>query len=377
MQIVDNYIEKLMTSKPNEPLWNIEQIRQGKKPHWNYIDGCMMNSLMALYEVTGDKKYLNFVKNYVDYYVSEDGTSILGYNKENYSTDDVAESRILFDLYKYFGEEKYKNAIDLTYSQILTHPRTKEGNFWHKKIYPNQVWLDGLYMMQVFYMRYETTFNGYKNYADIKKQYKNVHDIMFNPKKGLHYHGYDSSRESFWCDKETGLSKNFWLRACGWHMVSLVDILGYMDEQIYEDYAFYKALLKETVDGILQYLDKDNNMFYQVIDKGSKEGNYLETSGSAMVAYTILKGVRLRALPERYQEIGLKIFDGICAKYLTDKNGDLNLGGICLVAGLGPENNRRRDGTFKYYISEPVVENDAKGVGPFIMAYTEVIRIRN
>ena len=377
MQIVDNYIEKLMTSKPNEPLWNIEQIRQGKKPHWNYIDGCMMNSLMALYEVTGDKKYLNFVKNYVDYYVSADGTSILGYNKENYSTDDVAESRILFDLYKYFGEEKYKNAIDLTYSQILTHPRTKEGNFWHKKIYPNQVWLDGLYMMQVFYMRYETTFNGYKNYADIKKQYKNVHDIMFNPKKGLHYHGYDSSRESFWCDKETGLSKNFWLRACGWHMVSLVDILGYMDEQIYEDYAFYKTLLKETVDGILQYLDKDNNMFYQVIDKGSKEGNYLETSGSAMVAYTILKGVRLRALPERYQEIGLKIFDGICAKYLTNKNGDLNLGGICLVAGLGPENNRRRDGTFKYYISEPVVENDAKGVGPFIMAYTEVIRIRN
>ena len=377
MQIVDNYIEKLMTSKPNEPLWNIEQIRQGKKPHWNYIDGCMMNSLMALYEVTGDKKYLNFVKNYVDYYVSVDGTSILGYNKENYSTDDVAESRILFDLYKYFGEEKYKNAIDLTYSQILTHPRTKEGNFWHKKIYPNQVWLDGLYMMQVFYMRYETIFNGYKNYADIKKQYKNVHDIMFNSKKGLHYHGYDSSRESFWCDKETGLSKNFWLRACGWHMVSLVDILGYMDEQIYEDYAFYKALLKETVDGILQYLDKDNNMFYQVIDKGSKEGNYLETSGSAMVAYTILKGVRLRALPERYQEIGLKIFDGICAKYLTDKNGDLNLGGICLVAGLGPENNRRRDGTFKYYISEPVVENDAKGVGPFIMAYTEVIRIRN
>ena len=218
---------------------------------------------------------------------------------------------------------------------------------------------------------------GSANDRFIKKQYKNVHDIMFNSKKGLHYHGYDSSRESFWCDKETGLSKNFWLRACGWHMVSLVDILGYMDEQIYEDYAFYKTLLNETVDGILQYLDKDNNMFYQVIDKGSKEGNYLETSGSAMVAYTILKGVRLRALPERYQEIGLKIFDGICAKYLTDKNGDLNLGGICLVAGLGPENNRRRDGTFKYYISEPVVENDAKGVGPFIMAYTEVIRIRN
>lgn len=376
MQIVDNYIEKLMTSKPNEPLWNIEQIRQGKEAHWNYIDGCMMNSLIQLYEVTNDKKYLNFVKTYVDYYLSDNGNKILGYNKENYSTDDVAESRILFDLYKYFGEEKYKNAIELSYSQILTHPRTKEGSFWHKKIYPNQVWLDGLYMMQVFYMRYETIFNGYKNYKDIKLQYQNVRKNMFNSKKGLHYHAYDASRESFWCDKETGLSKNFWLRACGWHLVSLVDILGYMDEQIYEDYAYYKGLLKEAVDGILKYLDKDSNMFYQVIDKGSKEGNYLETSGSAMVAYTLLKGARLRVLPERYAEIGLKIFDGICNKYLTNKSGDLNLGGICLVAGLGPENNRRRDGTFKYYISEPIVENDAKGVGPFIMAYTEVVRIR-
>lgn len=376
MKVIDNYIDKLMTSKPDEPLWNIEQIRQGKKPHWNYIDGCMMNSLIQLYEVTNDQKYLEFVKNYVDYYVDEDG-NILGYNKENYSTDDVAESRILFDLYKYYGEEKYKKAIELSYSQILTHPRTKEGNFWHKKIYPNQVWLDGLYMMQVFYMRYETVFNGYKNYQDIKRQYQNVRNIMFNEKKGLHYHGYDSSREAFWCDKETGLSKNFWLRACGWHLVSLVDVLGYMDEQIYEDYAFYKSLLKETVDGILKYLDKDSNMFYQVIDKGTKEGNYLETSGSAMVAYALLKGVRLRVLPDRYQKIGLAIFNGICSKYLTVKeDGDLNLGGICLVAGLGPENNRRRDGTFKYYISEPIVENDAKGVGPFIMAYTEVIRIK-
>lgn len=150
-----------------------------------------------------------------------------------------------------------------------------------------------------------------------------------------------------------------------------------MDEQIYEDYAFYKSLLKETVDGILKYLDKESNMFYQVVDKGTKEGNYLETSGSAMVAYALLKGVRLRVLPDRYQKIGLAIFNGICSKYLTVKeDGDLNLGGICLVAGLGPENNRRRDGTFKYYISEPIVENDAKGVGPFIMAYTEVIRIK-
>lgn len=376
MQIVDNYINKLLTSMPDKPLWNIEQIRQGKAPHWNYIDGCMMNSLMALYEQTKDEKYLNFVKNFVNYYISEDG-SILGYDKEKYSVDDVAESRILFDLYKYFGDEKYKKAIELSYSQIKTHPRTSEGSFWHKLIYPNQVWLDGLYMMQVFYMRYETTFNGYKNYADIKLQYQNVRKHMFNEKKGLHYHGYDCSREAFWCDKETGVSKNFWLRAIGWHIVSLVDILGYMDEQIYEDYAYYKSLLKEAIDGVLKYQDKESKMFYQVVDKGNKPGNYLETSGSSMIAYAILKGVRLRVLPDRYQKIGLEIFNGICNKYLTEKEGDLNLGGICLVAGLGPENNKRRDGTFKYYISEPVVENDAKGVGPFVMAYTEVIRIKD
>ncbi len=375
MELIDKYIDKLMTSKPGEPLWNIEAIRQGKKAGWNYIDGCMLNSLISLYETTNDSKYLDFVIKFVDYYVDEDG-NILGYEKENYSTDDVAESRILFDLYKYTKNEKYSKAIEKTYEQILTHPRTKEGNFWHKKIYPNQVWLDGLYMMQVFYMRYETERNGYKNYSDILKQYKNVHDIMLNPKKKLYYHGYDSAKQMFWADKETGLSKNFWLRAMGWMIVSLADNLGYMDQQMYDEYHYLKDMLKEAIDGVLMYQDKESKMFYQVVDKGDKEGNYLETSGSSMIAYAILKGVRLGVLPERYLEIGLGIFDGITKKYLTDKNGDLNLGGICLVAGLGPENNLRRDGTFKYYISEPVVENDAKGVGPYIMAYTEVIKVR-
>lgn len=375
MELIDKYIDKLMTSKPGEPLWNIEAIRQGKKAGWNYIDGCMLNSLISLYETTNDSKYLDFVIKFVDYYVDEDG-NILGYEKENYSTDDVAESRILFDLYKYTKNEKYSKAIEKTYEQILTHPRTKEGNFWHKKIYPNQVWLDGLYMMQVFYMRYETERNGYKNYSDILKQYKNVHDIMLDPKKKLYYHGYDSAKQMFWADKETGLSKNFWLRAMGWMIVSLADNLGYMDQQMYDEYHYLKDMLKEAIDGVLMYQDKESKMFYQVVDKGDKEGNYLETSGSSMIAYAILKGVRLGVLPERYLEIGLGIFDGITKKYLTDKNGDLNLGGICLVAGLGPENNLRRDGTFKYYISEPVVENDAKGVGPYIMAYTEVIKVR-
>ena len=374
-EIINKYIDKLMTSSPDMPLWNIEAIRHGKKPVWNYIDGCMTTSLIEMYKTTGDEKYIDFVKKFVDYYVFEDGT-IRGYEVEKYSTDDVCESRILFDLYNITGDEKYSKAIELSYSQVKTHPRTKEGNFWHKKIYPNQIWLDGLYMMQPFYTRYQTLRNK-KDYADIINQFQNVRKLMFDESAKLYYHGYDSSKTMFWADPETGLSKNFWLRSIGWFTVGLADVLDFMDEQMYDEYNTIKVLLKEVIDGILQYQDKESKMFWQVPNFPNREGNYLETSGSSMVAYAILKGVRLGALPERYQQIGLDIFNGICNKYLSVKeDGDLNLGGICLVAGLGPDNNRRRDGSYEYYISEPIVENDAKGVGPLIMAYTEVMKIK-
>ena len=179
----------------------------------------------------------------------------------------------------------------------------------------------------------------------------------------------------FWADKETGLSKNYWLRSIGWFVVGLIDVYDYMDENS-KDREIIASLFKETVDGLLKYQDDESKMFYQLPDKKEVEGNYLETSGSSMVSYAILKGVRLNVLDKSYQEIGLGIFNGICNKYLSVKeDGDLNLGGICLVAGLGPENNLRRDGTVKYYLSEPIVENDAKGVGPLIMAFTEVMKI--
>ena len=373
-RIIEDYIDKLMTSAPDMPLWNIESIKQGKKPGWNYIDGCMTTSLLEMYKTTGERKYLDFVISFVDYYVSEDG-SILGYDPRKYSTDDVSESRILFDLYKYTGNEKYRKAIELAHSQILTHPRTKEGNFWHKAIYHDQVWLDGLYMMQVFYTRYQSQYGG-KDYGDIIKQFENVRQIMFDEEKRLYYHGYDSSRTLFWADKITGLSSNFWLRSIGWFLVALADVWDYMDgdESGREKIA---AIFKEAIDGILIYQDKDSKLFWQVPNYPDREGNYLETSGSAMVSYALLKGSRLGILPSSYSEIGLDVFNGIVREKMSEENGDLNLKGICLVAGLGPENNTRRDGSYKYYISEPVVENDAKGVGPFIMAYTEVKKLKN
>jgi len=370
---IERYIDRLMTSKPDMPLWNIESIKRGKQMGWNYIDGCMMSSLIELYKITKNQKYIDFVVKYTDRYVNDDGT-IFGYDPYKYSTDDVCESKVLFDLYDYNHNEKYLKAIDLTYLQVKNQPRTKEGNFFHKAIYHDQVWLDGLYMVQPFYTRYQNKYNN-KDYSDIVRQYQNVRKLMFDENYKLYYHAYDSSKTLFWANKETGLSANFWLRAMGWYFTSLVDVYEYMSDDKKQEKEIIANIFKEAIDGVLLYQDTESKMFYQVVNKGNKKGNYLESSGSSMIAYSILKGVRLGILDESYRKIGTDIFDGIVRKYMSEKeDGELNLDGICLVAGLGPEDNLRRDGSYEYYISEPVVKNDAKGVAPLIMAYIEIIR---
>ena len=373
-KIIDEYIELLIKkSTPERPYWNIEGAKGILGGKWNYVDGCMLISLIDQYYETKNRKYLDFVKSFVDFYVFEDGT-IKGYDIYDYNIDDICESRILFDLYNEFKEEKYLKALKMTYLHVIRHPRTKEGSLWHKRIYPHQVWLDGLFMAQPFYARYEAVYNNKKNYKDILNQFKNVRLFMFDPKYKLYYHGFDSSKSAFWCDKETGLSKNFWLRAMGWYLVSIVDVISYYeDDNIKKD--FFYPLLKEAIDGLLQYQDKKSKMFYQIINSDDNR-NYLETSGSSLTCFTILKGVRIGALPKEYLQIGLDLFDGICKHSLREVNGELNLTDICLVAGLGPDNNLRRDGTLDYYFSEPIVNNDAKGVGPFIMAYTEILKLK-
>jgi unsaturated rhamnogalacturonyl hydrolase len=278
---------------------------------------------------------------------------------------------VLFDIYATTGDEKYKRAIDLLHRQLLEHPRTNEGSFWHKLIYPNQVWLDGLYMAQVFAVRWATEYGGRPELGDIARQFATVRSRMWMPEKSLYCHGYDETREIFWADKTTGQSKNVWLRAVGWFLAALVDVLGY-----WPDNKALAAQLKEAAGGLLPHMDKAAGMFYQVVDAGGKQGNYLETSGSAMAAYAFLKGARLGALPEEYREHGRRVFEGICEGRLSEGQEGLSLSGICLVAGLGPKDNTRRDGAFEYYISEPVVENDAKGVAPFLMCYSEIMRLR-
>lgn len=373
-QKIDKYIDRLITlSKPDAPFWNIEAIRQGKPPHWNYIDGCMITSLLTIGNITGDAKYFNFAENFIDYYVNDDG-SILGYDKLKYNVDDINEGKVLFELYQKTKKEKYRLAIEKQYEHIKEQPRTETGNFWHKLIYPHQVWLDGIYMAQVFSAMYAKFYlNG--DYSDIVNQIKNVEKYMKDEKTGLYYHGFDSSKSIFWADKETGLSKNFWLRSIGWFSVAMADIIELAGTTASAEIV---RIFAQLMSDIRAFRDEESGMYWQVVDQPEREGNYLETSGSAMIAYAMLKGARLGVLDASYAELGKATFDGICEKYLdVNENGELNLGGICLVAGLGPENNTRRDGSYEYYISEPIVENDAKGVAPFVLCYTEILQLRS
>ena len=371
MNNIERYLLRIMEeSSPDKPLWNIEKIAEGKINGWNYIDGCMMIALLNMYKITGEERYYDFAENFLDYYVFEDG-SIRGFKEADYNLDNICEGRVLFDVYAKSGKEKYRKAIETLYGQILRQPRTHEGNFWHKAIYPNQVWLDGLYMAQVFYARYTTDLEGGKNYADIRRQFHTVREKMYDPATGLYRHGYDASKTAFWAG-EDGCSRNPWLRSLGWFSAALIDVTAEIKDDP-EFVAEMTGIAQELAKNLLPYIDADSGMLWQVPNQVGREGNYPETSGSAMVAYFYLKGARLGILDQSYAPVGAKIFESICQRYLTETDGKLNLGGICLVAGLGPENNRRRDGSYEYYISEPIVENDAKGLAPFLMCYTELL----
>ncbi len=369
---IDAYILRLIEeSTPERTVWNVEKLRQGKPADWNYIDGCMITALLSIAEITGDARYFDFAEGFIDSFVSEDGT-IRTYDESKYNLDDVNEGRVLFELYDRTHKEKYKKAAATLRGQLERQPRTPEGNFWHKAIYPNQVWLDGLYMAQPFYAMYEKHF-GSGDFSDTVRQIETVRAKMFDERKKLYYHGYDASKTAFWADPETGRSKNFWLRSIGWFAVSLADLIEIVPAGGANDRL--RAIFAELMAGVKQYADAETGMYWQVVDQVGREGNYLETSGSCMIAYAMLKGARLGILDKEYAAQGEKTFRGIVKKYLSFTDGNLNLGGICLVAGLGPENNRRRDGSYEYYISEPVVENDAKGVAPFILCYTEIKRL--
>ncbi len=374
MNQIEAYVERILAeSAPDKPLWNIEKIKEGKINGWNYIDGCMMIALLNLHRITGQDRYYEFAERFLDHYVFEDG-SLRGFKEADYNLDNICEGRVLFDVYALSGKEKYRKAIDTLYGQLLRQPRTKEGNFWHKAIYPNQVWLDGLYMAQVFYAKYTTQYENCAHYDDIRRQFRTVREKMFDPETGLYRHGYDASGAAFWAG-ENGCSQNPWLRSLGWFSAALIDVTNEIAPGHEEFRQEMVSIARELAQNLLSYIDKESGMLWQVPNQVGREGNYPETSGSAMVAYFYIKGARLGILDASYAEVGKGIFQSICCRYLTERDDQINLGGICLVAGLGPESNRRRDGSYEYYISEPIVENDAKGLAPFLMTYTELLQL--
>ena len=342
-EALDKYVLRLIReSSPERTVWNVEKLRQGVPTNWNYIDGCMMTALLSLYHITGDKAYFDFVEGFIGAFVGGDG-SIRTLKTEGHALDDINEGRVLFELYQATGKEKYRLAAGTLRAMLDAQPRTFEGSWWHKQIYPDQVWLDGIYMAQPFSALYEKTF-GAGDFSDVLRQVLLVRDRMRDQRTGLYYHGYDASRKAFWCDEETGLSRSFWLRAIGWFSVALADLIEILPEK---DSGPVRDVFADLMRSLVPFA--------------------APATASAIAAQFAL-------IPEEYAALGQKTFDGIVRTQLSFTDDELNLNSICLVAGLGPENNRRRDGSVAYYLSEPIVQNDAKGVAPLLMCYTEIKR---
>lgn len=343
------------------------------KAYWNYEDGCVLKGCADLYRATGDPLYRDFVLRYLARRVAEDGT-IPSYPEDKYNIDSTNCGKALFFALDETGDPRYRKAADYIARRLATHPRCSCGNFWHKEIYPEQVWLDGLYMAQPFRAEYDRRFGGGRDAGDIAAQFQNVRKYLYNEKKKLYYHACDLAKKQPWADPETGKSPNFWLRSMGWYLMALVDCIELMNEQLYEHYRALIDLFREAVPGILAYADPETGLYYQVIDRADAPGNYLETSGSAMVIYSILKGVRLGVLDrEKYLAGAKTALENLTGEKLAcDAEGSYHLTGICAVAGLGP--GEKRDGSVAYYLSEPVVADDAKGVGPYFMALAEYRR---
>ncbi len=342
---------------------------------WNYADGCAAVAATQLYAATGDRKFRDYALAYADSFVASDGT-IRTYRPEEYRLDDVLPGRALIFAYKETGEKRYMAAVEKLLKQLETQPRTASGNYWHKKIYPHQIWLDGLYMAQPFRMEAEALTGETSQYLDICEQFEHVRVLMRDEKTGLYYHGCDESRSIFWADPVTGCSKNFWLRAMGWYVMALADTVEAMDRHVYDYMRPMQDTLRDALRSMLHFADPETGLLYQVIDKPELRGNYLETSGSAMTAAAIFKACRMELiLEEKYRPGAEKILSSLIDNRLVEKDGQLKLTDTCAVAGLGPDVGRR-DGTVGYYLSEPVVDDDVKGAAALFMAYAQYLMLQ-
>lgn len=348
---IDHFLATFTHYKPN-----------GK---WCYEDGVLLQGVYQLYRVTRDKKYFDFCLRYFETNIGEDG-SLTDVSIESHSSDDLLPGYTLFYVNAVHPEAKFDKALDFLRRLLAEQPRTDEGSFWHKNRYPNQVWLDGLYMVEPFYALESSRTGSLAMKKDILRQFRNVERHNKNPENGRYYHAYDATKSFAWADKTNGLSPNVWLRSVGWLAMAAVDVASIdLDNHFYYYARLPKKILGEAVASLDSARDKESQLYYD-LPFVKAEGNYLETSGSLMLAYAEMKGARLGLLPTERMQQGIATFEGVLRRFFDGEH----LRNIVLVSGLDPV---KRDGSVAYYLSEQVVADDVKGVGPLLMAYAEYL----
>jgi len=336
---------------------------------WNYEQGLMLETLRKMFYYTGEKKYFDFIKGNLDQYIDDNG-NINTYKLSEYNIDNIKPAGAVLFVYQVTGEEKYKTAVDTLHKQLVEMPRTKSGGFWHKKIYPYQIWLDGIYMGQPFYAEYAKVFNRPQDFDDITKQIILIYEKTLDEKTGLLYHAWDESKQQKWADPVTGRSPHFWGRAIGWYVMALVDVLDFLPVE-HPDRQKLISILNNVCNALLKVRDSKSKVWYQVLDQGNREGNYLEASATLMYIYAFAKGYNNGYLPEKFIEEAKLSFKGALKEFVKlDKDGYYNLYGTCRGAGLG--GNPYRDGSYEYYMSEKPRTNDFKGYGPLILSAMEI-----
>ena len=341
---------------------------------WSYVQGVVLLAIQRLEQVdsarlaTSKKDYEEYVKKYLDHYIDPQG-NIRTLNIDEFNIDSINTGKILFDAYAKSDDSRYLKAMQILRKQLEWQPRTHGGGFWHKRKYPWQIWLDGLYMGSPFYAQYDQKFDDSKNVDDVVLQFKESHQHLLDSKTGLLFHGFDESRTQRWANSETGRSKEFWSRSLGWYAMALVDTLDYIDDKNHAEELL--TILRPLFGAIKTQQDK-TGLWYQVTNKGDQKGNYLEASSSAMFIYAFAKAERKGYLGEEYRAAAWAGYHGMLNNLITlDKESRyIRLAQVCRSAGLGGE--PYRDGSYDYYISADIEENDAHGIGSLLLAFVEL-----
>ncbi|PQA56811.1 glycosyl hydrolase family 88 [Siphonobacter curvatus] len=345
-----------------------------KEPRWNYCHGLVCTSLEKLWKRQGNPKYYAYIKAYADDMIQPNGT-IKTYSLESYNIDWVNPGKFVFALYEKTGDEKYKKALTMLRDQMRTHPRTSEGGFWHKKRYPSQMWLDGLYMATPFLAQYANTFQEPELFDEVARQITLIDQHNKQPGTNLYVHGWDESRTQAWADSLTGRSPHVWGRGMGWYAMTLVDVLDYFPQN-HPKRTDILRITKNLAETLQRYQDPATGLWYQVMDAGPKAGNYLESSASTMLAYFLVKAGRQSYASTASLEAGKKAYRGILTHQIrTETDGTLAITDACAGAGLG--GTPYRSGTFAYYVQEAKRDNDPKSVGPFILLALEMDQLKS